>query len=50
MRNFIGVDLGGTNIRAAIVSEDGTIKCMKKIRKPPGTRCRSCYGNYDFPD
>ena len=29
MRNFIGVDLGGTNIRAAIVSEDGTIKCMK---------------------
>ena len=22
----------------------------EKIRKPPGTRCRSCYGNYDFPD
>ncbi len=49
MRNFIGVDLGGTNIRAAIVSEDGTIKCMKKSESHP-TRCRSCYGNYDFPD
>ena len=35
MRNFIGVDLGGTNIRAAIVSEDGTIKCMKKSESHP---------------
>ena len=35
MRNFIGGDLGGTNIRAAIVSEDGTIKCMKKSESHP---------------
>lgn len=50
MRNFIGVDLGGTNIRAAIVSEDGTIKCMKKSESHPERGARSCYGNYDFPD
>ena len=35
MRKFIGVDLGGTNIRAAIVSEDGEILNMKKSESHP---------------
>ena len=35
MQKFIGVDLGGTNIRAAIVREDGTIECMKKSESHP---------------
>lgn len=35
MKQFIGVDLGGTNIRAAIVREDGTIQCMKKSESHP---------------
>ena len=35
MRKFIGVDLGGTNIRAAVVQEDGTIQCMKKSESHP---------------
>ena len=35
MRKFIGVDIGGTNIRAAIVSEDGTILNMKKSESHP---------------
>ncbi len=35
MQKFIGVDLGGTNIRAAIVREDGTIECMKKTESHP---------------
>ena len=39
MRKFIGVDLGGTNIRAAIVSEDGTILNMKKSESHPEEAC-----------
>lgn len=35
MRKFIGVDLGGTNIRAAVVQEDGQILCMKKTQSRP---------------
>ena len=35
MQKFIGVDLGGTNIRAAIVLADGTIQCMKKSESHP---------------
>ena len=35
MRKFIGVDLGGTNIRAAVVQEDGKILCMKKSESHP---------------
>ena len=35
MKQFIGVDLGGTNIRAAVVREDGTIQCMKKSESHP---------------
>ena len=35
MRKFIGVDLGGTNIRAAVVQEDGKILCMKKAQSHP---------------
>ena len=35
MRKFIGVDLGGTNIRAAVVQEDGKILCMKKSQSHP---------------
>ena len=30
MRTFIAVDLGGTNIRAAIVQEDGEILDVQK--------------------
>ena len=30
MKTFIAVDLGGTNIRAALVSEDGQILDVKK--------------------
>ena len=29
---YIGVDLGGTNIRAGIVNEEGTILCKKSIK------------------
>lgn len=35
MKNYIGVDLGGTNIRAAIVNEKGAILNMKKTRSNP---------------
>lgn len=35
MKNYIGVDLGGTNIRAAIVNEEGAILNMKKTRSNP---------------
>lgn len=35
MKNYIGVDLGGTNIRAAIVNEEGVILNMKKTRSNP---------------
>lgn len=35
MKKYIGVDLGGTNIRAAVVQEDGTILCMKKAESHP---------------
>lgn len=35
MKTFIGVDLGGTNVRAAVVREDGVIQCMKKSRSCP---------------
>ena len=35
MKTFIAVDLGGTNIRAALVSEDGQILDVKKIRQKP---------------
>lgn len=35
MKQFIGVDLGGTNIRAAVVREDGTIQCIKKSESHP---------------
>ena len=35
MKTFIGVDLGGTNVRAAVVKEDGTILCMKKCESHP---------------
>ena len=38
MQKFIGVDLGGTNIRAAIVLADGTIQCMKKSESHPERR------------
>ena len=30
MKNYIGVDLGGTNVRAAIVDEDGKVLIQKK--------------------
>ncbi|WP_297236585.1 ROK family protein, partial [uncultured Faecalicoccus sp.] len=32
MKTFIAVDLGGTNIRAALVQEDGKILEVKKDR------------------
>ncbi len=35
MKKYIGVDLGGTNIRAAIVQEDGSILEMKKTQSRP---------------
>ncbi|MCU6748436.1 ROK family protein [Faecalicatena acetigenes] len=35
MKTFIGVDLGGTNVRAAVVKEDGTILCMNKDESHP---------------
>ncbi len=35
MKRYIGVDLGGTNIRAAVVQEDGGIVCMKKTQSRP---------------
>lgn len=35
MSKFIGVDLGGTNIRAAVVNEDGTILRIKKAESHP---------------
>lgn len=35
MKQFIGVDLGGTNIRAAVVREDGVIQCIKKSESHP---------------
>lgn len=35
MKKYIGIDLGGTNIRAAIVQEDGKILCMKKSESHP---------------
>ena len=35
MKKYIGVDLGGTNIRAAIVQEDGQILSMKKSESHP---------------
>lgn len=35
MSKFIGVDLGGTNIRAAVVNEDGTILQIKKAESHP---------------
>ena len=35
MKKYIGVDLGGTNIRAAVVQEDGKILCMKKSESHP---------------
>ena len=30
MKTYIGVDLGGTNVRAAIVDDNGTILQMEK--------------------
>ncbi len=35
MKKYIGVDLGGTNIRAAVVQENGEIICMKKAQSHP---------------
>lgn len=35
MKKYIGVDLGGTNVRAAIVDENGTILSMKKEASEP---------------
>lgn len=35
MSRFIGVDLGGTNIRAAVVDENGSILRMKKSESHP---------------
>ena len=35
MKKYIGVDLGGTNIRAAVVDEEGRILCMEKTRSNP---------------
>ena len=35
MKKYVGVDLGGTNIRAAIVREDGQIISMKKSGSYP---------------
>ena len=32
MKKYIGVDLGGTNVRAALVDENGTILSDKKIK------------------
>ena len=34
MRQFIGIDLGGTNIAAGVVSEDGALLCQATL--PPG--------------
>lgn len=34
MRNFIGIDIGGTNIAVGIVAEDGTL--LKKLSVPTG--------------
>ena len=30
MKTYIGIDLGGTNVRAAIVDEDGKVLIQKK--------------------
>ena len=35
MKKYIGVDLGGTNVRAAVVREDGEILCIKKCASRP---------------
>lgn len=35
MKKYVGVDLGGTNIRAAIVQEDGQILSVKKSESHP---------------
>lgn len=35
MSKFIGVDLGGTNIRAAVVNEDGKVLQIKKVESRP---------------
>ena len=32
MKKYVGVDLGGTNVRAALVSENGVILNEKKIK------------------
>lgn len=32
MKNYIGIDLGGTNVRAAVVSADGTILAEQKTK------------------
>ena len=31
MRHFIGIDLGGTNIAAGVVSEDGALLCKTSV-------------------
>lgn len=41
MKTYIGVDLGGTNIRAAIVDEQGNILQMHKDSSEPEKGCES---------
>lgn len=44
MQKFIGVDLGGTNIRAAVVQEDGKILDMKKTGSRPDRGAEAVMG------
>ena len=32
MQYYVGIDLGGTNIKAGVVSEDGVIRNKKSIK------------------
>ena len=49
MKKYIGVDLGGTNIRAAVVDEEGGFSAW---RRPEAIRNGSgaCDGNHDIAD
>lgn len=35
MKKFIGIDLGGTNVRAALIREDGEVLCVNKSASNP---------------
>ena len=38
MRHFLGIDLGGTNIKAGITDEAGTLQCRESIKTRPERR------------